>query len=95
MDFGTIVISRATFCVVAAYNNVLVRFRRTGGSQIETSMDPGADFIRTSGHGMLLNISMSLPAGGIPAYSHSLEEPSPTLVEWIVSPDYFVVQSCT
>src|SRR6266550_8536133 len=39
----TIMIGHATFCIVVVYNNVLARLRRTGGSQIEASMDLGAD----------------------------------------------------
>ena len=46
-SFWTIVIGHATFCVVTVYNNVLARFRRTGGSMLEASMDLGANSFQT------------------------------------------------
>jgi ABC-type spermidine/putrescine transport system permease subunit II len=49
-SFWTIVIGHATFCVVVVYNNVLARFRRTGRSQIEASMDLGANGFQTLRH---------------------------------------------
>ncbi len=44
----TIVLGHATFCIVVVYNNALARFRRTGGSMIEASMDLGPTASRPS-----------------------------------------------
>jgi putative spermidine/putrescine transport system permease protein len=73
-SYWTIVIGHATFCVVTVYNNVLARFRRTGGSQIEASMDLGANSFQTFWHIVLPNISTALLAGGILAFSLSFDE---------------------
>lgn len=73
-SYWTIVIGHATFCVVTVYNNVLARFRRTGGSQIEASMDLGANSFQTFWHIILPNISTALLAGGILAFSLSFDE---------------------
>jgi putative spermidine/putrescine transport system permease protein len=73
-SFWTIVIGHATFCVVTVYNNVLARFRRTGGSMIEASMDLGANSFQTFWHIILPNISTALLAGGILAFSLSFDE---------------------
>ncbi len=73
-SYWTIVIGHATFCVVTVYNNVLARFRRTGGSQIEASMDLGANSFQTFWHIVLPNISSALLAGGILAFSLSFDE---------------------
>ena len=73
-SYWTIVIGHATFCVVTVYNNVLARFRRTGGSQIEASMDLGANSFQTFWHIILPNISSALLAGGILAFSLSFDE---------------------
>lgn len=72
--FWTIVIGHATFCVVTVYNNVLARFRRTGGSMIEASMDLGANTFQTFRHIILPNIATALLAGGILAFSLSFDE---------------------
>ncbi len=73
-SYWTIVIGHATFCVVTVYNNVLARFRRTGGSQIDASMDLGANSVQTFWHVVLPNISTALLAGGILAFSLSFDE---------------------
>jgi putative spermidine/putrescine transport system permease protein len=73
-SYWTIVIGHATFCVVTVYNNVLARFRRSGGSQIEASMDLGANSFQTFWHIVLPNISTALLAGAILAFSLSFDE---------------------
>lgn len=73
-SFWTIVIGHATFCVVTVYNNVLARFRRTGGSMIEASMDLGANSFETFWHIVLPNIATALLAGGILAFALSFDE---------------------
>jgi putative spermidine/putrescine transport system permease protein len=73
-SFWTIIIGHATFCVVTVYNNVLARFRRTGGSQIEASMDLGANSFQTFWYIVLPNIATALLAGGILAFSLSFDE---------------------
>jgi len=73
-SFWTIVIGHATFCVVVVYNNVLARFRRTSGSQVEASMDLGANSFQTFRHVVLPNIATALLAGAILAFSLSFDE---------------------
>jgi putative spermidine/putrescine transport system permease protein len=73
-SFWTIVIGHATFCVVVVYNNVLARFRRSGNSMIEASMDLGADSFQTFWHVIFPNIAPALLAGGILAFSLSFDE---------------------
>lgn len=73
-SFWTIVIGHATFCVVTVYNNVLARFRRTGGSLVEASMDLGANSFQTFWYIVLPNIATALLAGGILAFSLSFDE---------------------
>ena len=73
-SFWTIVIGHATFCVVVVYNNVLARFRRTAGSQIEASMDLGANSFQTFWNIVLPHIATALLAGGILAFSLSFDE---------------------
>jgi putative spermidine/putrescine transport system permease protein len=73
-SFWTIVIGHATFCVVVVYNNVLARFRRSGGSMIEASMDLGANSFQTFRHIVLPNIGTALLAGAILAFSLSFDE---------------------
>jgi putative spermidine/putrescine transport system permease protein len=73
-SFWTIVIGHATFCVVTVYNNVLARFRRTGGSMVEASMDLGADGFQTFWHVVLPNMGTALLAGAILAFSLSFDE---------------------
>ncbi|MBK9601302.1 MAG: ABC transporter permease [Anaerolineales bacterium] len=73
-SYWTIVIGHATFCVVVVYNNVLARFRRSGGSMIEASMDLGANSFQTFWHIVLPNIGTALLAGAILAFSLSFDE---------------------
>lgn len=73
-SFWTIVIGHATFCVVVVYNNVLARFRRTGRSQIEASMDLGANGFQTFRHVILPEIATALLAGGMLAFALSFDE---------------------
>jgi len=73
-SFWTIVIGHATFCVVVVYNNVLARFRRTGRSQIEASMDLGANGFQTLRHIVLPEIATALLAGGMLAFALSFDE---------------------
>ena len=73
-SFWTIVIGHATFCVVVVYNNVLARFRRTGRSQIEASMDLGANSFQTFRHVVLPSIATALLAGGMLAFALSFDE---------------------
>ncbi len=73
-SYWTIVIGHATFCVVVVYNNVLARFRRTGHSHIEASMDLGADGFQTFRYVVLPNIATALLAGGMLAFALSFDE---------------------
>ena len=73
-SFWTIVIGHATFCVVVVYNNVLARFRRMQGSQIEASMDVGANSIQTCRYVILPHIATALLAGGMLAFALSFDE---------------------
>jgi putative spermidine/putrescine transport system permease protein len=73
-SFWTIIIGHATFCMVVVYNNVLARFRRTGSSQIEASMDLGANPFQTFRHIVLPAIATALLAGGILAFALSFDE---------------------
>jgi putative spermidine/putrescine transport system permease protein len=73
-SFWTIVIGHATFCVVVVYNNVLARFRRTGRSQVEASMDLGANSFQTFRHVILPEIATALLAGGMLAFALSFDE---------------------
>lgn len=73
-SFWTIVIGHATFCVVTVYNNVLARFRRTGWSQVEASMDLGANGFHTFRHILLPVLGTALLAGGILAFALSFDE---------------------
>jgi len=73
-SFWTIIIGHATFCVVVVYNNVLARFRRMQGSQIEASMDLGANSIQTFRHVVFPNIATALLAGGMLAFALSFDE---------------------
>jgi putative spermidine/putrescine transport system permease protein len=68
------VIGHATFCVVTVYNNVLARFRRTAGSQLEASMDLGATSFQTFRYIVLPNIATALLAGGMLAFALSFDE---------------------
>src|SRR5688500_10074208 len=73
-SYWTIVIGHATFCVVVVYNNVLARFRRMQGSQIEASMDLGANSFQTFRHVVFPNIATALLAGGMLAFALSFDE---------------------
>jgi putative spermidine/putrescine transport system permease protein len=73
-SFWTIVAGHATFCIVTVYNNVAARLRRTGGSQIEASMDLGADAFQTFRRVILPSIASALLAGGMLAFSLSFDE---------------------
>lgn len=73
-SFWTIVIGHATFCVVVVYNNVLARFRRMQGSQIEASMDLGANSFQTFRYVVFPNIVTALLAGGMLAFALSFDE---------------------
>jgi len=73
-SFWTVVIGHATFCIVVVYNNVLARFRRTGSSQIEASMDLGANAFQTFRHVILPEIATALLAGGMLAFALSFDE---------------------
>jgi len=72
--FWTIVIGHATFCVVVVYNNALARFRRIGKSQIEASMDLGANAFQTFRYVVLPELATALLAGGILAFALSFDE---------------------
>lgn len=73
-SFYTIVIAHATFCIVTVYNNVLARFRRTSLSQVEASMDLGANSFTTFRYIILPNIATALLAGGMLAFALSFDE---------------------
>jgi len=73
-SFWTIVIGHATFCVVVVYNNVLARLRRSAFTQIEASMDLGADGFQTFRYVILPNIATALLAGGMLAFALSFDE---------------------
>ncbi len=72
--FWTIVIGHATFCIVTVFNNVVARFRRTSPSQLEASMDLGADGFQTFRYVILPSISTALLAGGMLAFALSFDE---------------------
>jgi putative spermidine/putrescine transport system permease protein len=73
-SFWTIIIGHATFCVVVVYNNALARFRRMGGSQIEASMDLGANSWQTFRYIVLPSLATALLAGGMLAFALSFDE---------------------
>ena len=73
-SYWTIIIGHATFCVVVVYNNVLARFRRMQASQIEASMDLGANSFQTFRYVVLPNIATALLAGGMLAFALSFDE---------------------
>ncbi|HWN71455.1 MAG TPA: ABC transporter permease [Haliangium sp.] len=70
----TIVVGHATFCVVVVYNNAIARLRRTAHSQIEASMDLGADALQTFRYVVLPSIATALLAGGMLAFALSFDE---------------------
>ena len=73
-SFWTIVVGHATFCIVVVYNNAIARLRRTGFSQIEASMDLGANAFQTFRHVVLPNLATALLAGGMLAFALSFDE---------------------
>ncbi len=73
-SYWTIVVGHATFCVVTVYNNVIARLRRTGASQIEASMDLGANSFQTFRYIVLPAIATALLAGGMLAFALSFDE---------------------
>ena len=70
----TIMIGHATFCIVVVYNNVLARLRRTGGSQVEASMDLGADGWQTFRYVTWPAIRTAVIAGMLLAFALSFDE---------------------
>lgn len=73
-SFWTIVIGHATFCIVVVYNNALARFRRTGRSLVEASMDLGANGFQTFWHVVLPNLATAILAGAMLAFALSFDE---------------------
>ncbi|MEO8277306.1 MAG: ABC transporter permease [Thermoanaerobaculia bacterium] len=73
-SFWTIVIGHATFCMVVVYNNALTRFRRTGVSLLEASMDLGANSFQTFRYVLLPSLASALLAGGMLAFALSFDE---------------------
>jgi putative spermidine/putrescine transport system permease protein len=70
----TIVVGHATFCIVTVYNNVIARLRRTSHTQMEASMDLGANTFETFRYVVLPNIATALLAGGFLAFALSFDE---------------------
>jgi putative spermidine/putrescine transport system permease protein len=60
--------------VVTVYNNVAARFRRMSSSQVEASMDLGANSFQTFRHVILPNIATALLAGAMLAFALSFDE---------------------
>ena len=73
-SFWTVVVGHATFCIVVVYNNVLARLRRSAKSQLEASMDLGADPLQTFRYIVLPNLATALFAGGMLAFALSFDE---------------------
>jgi len=73
-SFWTIIIGHATFCMVIVYNNVLARFRRMGRSQMEASMDLGANSFQTFRHIVLPHLATAMVAGAVLAFALSFDE---------------------
>jgi len=76
LDSGvlTIVVGHTTFCIVVVYNNAIARLRRTAPSQIEASLDLGADTFQTFRYVVLPHIATALLAGGMLAFALSFDE---------------------
>ncbi|ELY3985273.1 ABC transporter permease [Cronobacter muytjensii] len=72
--FLTMVVGHATFCVVVVFNNVIARLRRTAWSQIEASMDLGADGWQTFRYIIMPNLGTALLAGSMLAFALSFDE---------------------
>ena len=73
-SFWTIVLGHATFCVVVVYNNAVARLRRSSPSQVEASMDLGADGFQTLRYVILPQLGSALLAGGLLAFALSFDE---------------------
>jgi putative spermidine/putrescine transport system permease protein len=71
---ATIILGHTTFCIVVVFNNVIARLRRTGSSQIEASMDLGADGWTTFRYVTWPAIRTALVAGGLLAFALSFDE---------------------
>src|SRR5262249_56278503 len=65
---------QAPFFIVVVYNNVIARLRRTAWSQVEASMDLGADGFQTFRYVILPSIGTALLAGGMLAFALSFDE---------------------
>src|SRR5262249_46985893 len=65
---------QAPFFIVVVYNNVIARLRRTAWSQVEASMDLGADGWQTFRYIVLPNIATALLAGAMLAFALSFDE---------------------
>ena len=73
-SFWTVVLGHVTFCIVTIYNNVFARLKRTPTSQIEASMDLGANGFKSFRHVLLPNIASALLAGGMLSFALSFDE---------------------
>lgn len=73
-SFWTLVAGHATFCIVTVYNNVAARLRRLAGSQIEASMDLGANVFQTFRYVLLPATASALIAGAMLAFALSFDE---------------------
>jgi putative spermidine/putrescine transport system permease protein len=74
LDFATIVIGHATFCIVIVYNNVLARLRRLPRSLTEASADLGAGAFTTFRRITLPMTASAIGAGGLLAFALSFDE---------------------
>jgi putative spermidine/putrescine transport system permease protein len=70
----SVIVGHATFCVVAVYNNVLARLRRTGTSLEDASADLGATPRQTFRYVTFPLIRSALLAGGLLAFALSFDE---------------------
>ena len=70
----SVVVGHATFCVVIAYNNVVVRLRRIGGNLEEASADLGADAFQTFRYVTFPLLRSALFASGLLAFALSFDE---------------------
>jgi putative spermidine/putrescine transport system permease protein len=74
LNFWTIVVGHATFCVVIVFNNVLARLRRTSGSFFEASADLGADGWQTFRFVTFPVVRTAIIAGALLAFALSWDE---------------------
>lgn len=74
LDFTTIVIGHATFCIVIVYNNVLARLRRLPRSLGEASADLGAGPWLTFRRVTLPMTASAIGAGALLAFALSFDE---------------------